>query len=257
MNLRWPGILSVFALFSAAYADTLTLRPVRTTPLVVPVNGTITLEIRADFDAPLTALQFNVATSGTGAVSATARSANPQQPGGLTYLSRLSQAPFQSGLPHNLKIAPLREVFFDADFDGAPGGATDGLPIGNSVLIETLTLRADQPGEVHITLTDLEAVTTSGHPDGMHFTTTTLDPQQTEITILIGNVSMGDANADGKVDLNDHAQFADCMTAPCPMSGCANPQYSTQNACGIFDSDQDGDVDLEDAGELQATFDQP
>lgn len=257
MKLLLPAILPFLALFSAAIADTLTLRPVRTTPLVVPVNGTITLEVRADFDAPLTALQFKVATSGTGAVSVTARSANPQQPGGLTYLSRLSQAPFQSGLPHNLKFAPLREVLYDANFDGAPGGATDGLPIGNSVLIETLTLRADQPGEVHITLTDLEAVTTSGHPDGMHFTTTTLDQQQTEITIVIGSVSMGDANADGKVDLNDHAQFADCMTAPCPMSGCATPLYSTQNACGILDSDQDGDVDLEDAGEIQTAFDQP
>ncbi len=257
MNFRWPGILFVFALFSAAFADTLTLRPVRTTPLVVPVNETITLEIRADFDAPLTALQFKVATSGTGAVSVTARSANPQQLGGLTYLSRLSQAPFQSGLPHNLKTTPLREVFYDANFDGAPEGATDGLPIGSSVLIETLTLRADQPGEVRVTLANIEAVTTSGHPDGTLFETATLDPQQAEITILIGNVPTRDANADGTVDLEDHAQFADCMTAPCPMSGCANPQYSTQNACGIFDSDQDGDVDLEDAGEMQATFNQP
>lgn len=257
MNARSASLVFIFALFSAAFADTLILRPIRTTPLVVPANGTITLEIRADFDAPLTALQFKVSASGTGAATVTARSANPHQPGALTFLSRVSQAPFQTGLPHNLKAAPLREVFYDADFDGTPGGATDGLPIGDSVLIETLTLRADQPGELHITLTNLEAVTTSGHPDGTLFTTAALDPQQTEVTILIGNVSTGDANADGIVDLEDHAQFADCMTAPCPIGGCPVALYSTQNACGVLDSDHDGDIDLEDAGEMQTLFDQP
>lgn len=257
MNARSATLLFIFTLFSPAIADTLTLRPVRTTPLVVPVNGTITLEIRADFDAPLTALQFKVSASGTGAASVTARSANPHQPGALTFLSRVSQVPFQTGLPHDLKIAPLHEVFYDAHFDGAPGGATDGLPIGSNVLIETLSLRADQPGEVHITLTNIEAVTTCGHLDGALFTAAAIDPAQSEATILIGNVSAADANADGKVDLGDYAKFADCMTAPCVMNGCANPLYSTQNSCGIFDTDQDGDIDLEDAGEMQITFDQP
>jgi len=242
---------------SLAQAATLTLRPVRTSPLAAPVGGNITLEVRATFDAPLVALQFNVAASGSGAVTVVARSAQPQQPGGLTYLSRLSQIPFQSGLPHNLKTMPLREVFYDADYGGLPGGPADGLPPGVDVLIETLTLRADQAGEVNLTLTHVEAATTQDEPDGKLFESAVLDPTATELTVLLGPVGFGDADADGEVDLADHAQFAACMTMPCPDSGCANPLYSTQSACGIFDADQDGDVDLEDSRLVQEVFDQP
>lgn len=250
-------VVSIFAVIlvasSAAPAATLTLRPVRTSPLVVPVNGLITLEVRASLDTPLTALQFKVTASGSGAVSVFARSAQPLQPGGLTYLSRISQTPFQSGLPHNLQTASLREVFYDAAFDGVPGGPTDGLPAGKDVLIEMITLRADQPGEVKLTLTSIEAATTSGSPDGTIFENATIDPAASEVTILVGPVEPGDANADGLVDLADHAPFAACMTWPCPDSGCAEPLYSTQNACGIFDADADGDIDLQDAGAFLTT----
>lgn len=105
----------LFALSSSAAGSSLVLRPVRTSPLVTPVGSSITVDVRADFDTPLVALQFKVAASGSGGVTVTARSAQPQQPAGLTYLSHISQIPFQSGLPHNLKIIPLREVFYDAD----------------------------------------------------------------------------------------------------------------------------------------------
>lgn len=82
-----------------------------------------------------------------------------------------------------------------------------------------------------------------------------LDPQVAEVTILIGNVSTGDANADGVVNLSDHAVLAACMTGPCPSGGCKVPLYSSQNACGVLDADGDGDVDLKDEAVFQGEFD--
>jgi len=53
---------------------------------------------------------------------------------------------------------------------------------------------------------------------------------------------LGDADADGDIDLADHAAFVDCMTGPL---GVATPP------CTLLDLDVDGDVDLRDFAAMQ------
>jgi dextranase len=63
-----------------------------------------------------------------------------------------------------------------------------------------------------------------------------------------------DANCDGRVDLIDYAEFADCFTGPDFGSGWNNPNPACTT---LFDLDGDADLDLRDFAELQGTLGQP
>ncbi|MEE9297044.1 MAG: dockerin type I domain-containing protein, partial [Phycisphaerae bacterium] len=56
----------------------------------------------------------------------------------------------------------------------------------------------------------------------------------------------GDFNGDGRVDMNDFAQFQKCLAEGAPVS----------QACRAGDFDDDGDVDLIDYFEFQASVSQ-
>jgi hypothetical protein len=59
---------------------------------------------------------------------------------------------------------------------------------------------------------------------------------------------LGDADADGDIDLADHADFVECLTGP---SGNATPP------CTLVDLDADGDVDLGDFRDFQRLLPTP
>ena len=59
-------------------------------------------------------------------------------------------------------------------------------------------------------------------------------------------VAPGDCTADGGVGIHDFANFGDCMAGPGGEPGSGR--------CNCLDLDGDGDVDLVDMAELQATF---
>ena len=63
----------------------------------------------------------------------------------------------------------------------------------------------------------------------------------------------GDYDADGDVDLDDYAAFADCLAGPELVPGITQPQCAA--ACkAAFDLDGDGDVDLADFAQLQILY---
>jgi len=57
--------------------------------------------------------------------------------------------------------------------------------------------------------------------------------------------TFGDIDGDGDVDLDDYAEFEDCMTGPCAVPPCDPPLYAELD-CHLADFEDDGDVDLED-----------
>jgi hypothetical protein len=57
----------------------------------------------------------------------------------------------------------------------------------------------------------------------------------------------GDANRDGQVDLEDHAVFTQCLSGPDTV-----PPEEAPNCLGVFDFDEDQDVDFEDFATFQA-----
>lgn len=63
---------------------------------------------------------------------------------------------------------------------------------------------------------------------------------------------IGDVNGDGSIDLGDVAGLVDCLTSPCEPS--CDPALYADPCCFIVDFDNDGDVDIEDAGEFQRLF---
>ena len=68
------------------------------------------------------------------------------------------------------------------------------------------------------------------------------------ITIVEGqSPGGGDWDSDGLVDLDDYAQFAQCMLGSGP--GIATP---TPTCAAVFDFNGDADVDLEDFRTLQS-----
>ncbi|HNO79020.1 MAG TPA: M14 family zinc carboxypeptidase [Phycisphaerae bacterium] len=73
-----------------------------------------------------------------------------------------------------------------------------------------------------------------------------IDDVQVTAATCIG--MYGDFNGDSQVDVTDHAAFAPCMQGP---DGGLLPE------CGIFDSEQDGDVDLIDAMQMQQAITLP
>lgn len=62
-----------------------------------------------------------------------------------------------------------------------------------------------------------------------------------------------DFDFDGDVDLDDHAAFADCMSAP-GVDPDPTPPTTIQQCLCAFDDDHDLDVDLKDFAAMQVTF---
>ena len=209
---------------------------------VVSLGTDVLLEVRATFDTRLSAAAFSLSASGPAGASLIARSLNPTGPNGLTYVSLTSQDPFQSNLPHDLVAAPLIEAAYDNDFGSVPGGASDGLPAGSNVLIETITVRPAQVGTVTVSISNVSAAHTTGNPNGSQFDGATVAGGSVVLTVT----GPGDGDQDGDVDLADAANFMGCMTGP-----NAGPVGSP---CTPFDFNTDTDVDLQDFGGFQVVF---
>ena len=60
---------------------------------------------------------------------------------------------------------------------------------------------------------------------------------------------MHDYDGDARVNLDDAAEFPDCMSGPDGDPGFAE--------CRVFDSDRDNDVDMGDAAAFQRAFTGP
>jgi len=178
----------------------------------IPTGSVLTLDVRATFDAPLVVAEFMVAASGDATATLTGRSANPAAPVGLSYISQTSQSPFENGLPHDLTATPIKEVLLDLDFDGQPGGSTDGLPTGSDVLIETLDITVSGTGTLTVSITNPLAAHTQGAPNGQLFDTITIDPLAQSVVIQVepvGPCVCGDIDGSGAlVDLTGFATFA-------------------------------------------------
>lgn len=67
---------------------------------------------------------------------------------------------------------------------------------------------------------------------------------------------LGDFDGDGDVDQIDYASFAECMFGP-NVTPTPGGGLTTQDCLDAFDSELDGDVDLDDAAMFQANFTGP
>jgi len=211
---------------------------------VVRSGERFVLEVRADFNAPLVACSFNLCAMGEAGAVLVRRSADPQEPNGLTYISCISQEPtFEDGLPWDLAAqGPLQEVLMD--MEPADG---DGISPADDVLIEAVEVVAYGQGGLTIVLDEPQAATTLGAPDGTMFDVVTVDPAASSITFQVRGI-LGDLDDDGDVDLLDFALFQACFTGP---------QVSAPEQCQSADLDRDGDVDVMDFWIFAARFTGP
>ncbi len=63
--------------------------------------------------------------------------------------------------------------------------------------------------------------------------------------ISVGGAASGDTDANGSVDLDDHAALEQCLLGP---------DAGLDTGCECFDFDDDGDNDLRDFAEFQTSF---
>jgi len=201
----------------------------------VPSGAVVTVDVRATFDTRLSAAAFDLRATGSSGATLLSRSANPTAPNGLSYVSILSQDPFDDGLPVSISAGPVKEVLFDNDFSNAPGGATDGLPPGNDVLIEQFTLRLSGAGSATVSISDVSAAHTTGPPAGSLFDIAGIGVPSVTYTVL---APCGDGDDDGDVDLRDWGILQDCFTGDGTPN--ANPD------CDPMQCDADDDIDLND-----------
>ena len=82
--------------------------------------------------------------------------------------------------------------------------------------------------------------------DNILFSTTSLHADCDRSAVLPCEVLMGDANADGFVDVLDQNAFTDCLAGASMIPQPPAP-LSTDRCLAVFDFDADGDVDLHDA----------
>jgi hypothetical protein len=230
---------------AAARAASITLSLDYSGPATVPAGAVVAVEVRGDFDTKLAAVRFAVAASGNASATVIERSASPTTPGGLTYVSRTSQTPFVSDLPHDLAGTPLDEVLLDMSFDDQPGGPTDGVAPGAGVVVESLQISVDGAGTVQVSLMGASAAHTylaAERPVAELFDSVEIDPSAESITLRV--LSDGDFDDDGDVDLDDYEEFFACLNGPnvtTPPPGCSPEQFVRA------DLDGDGDCDLADA----------
>jgi len=239
MNVRGALHLTLGLLAAAALpamgqsAVSFSLSPTGAT--AVPSGAQVTLDVVATFDTRLSAAAFTLGSTGSSNALLVGRSANPTGPNGLSYVSVLSQDPFNSGLPVSLSTSPQTEVLFDNDFGGAPGSAADGLPPGNNVLLETLTLRLNGTGTATISLSDVSAAHTTGPPSGSLFDSAGIGVPEVMYTVT---AACGDANDDGAVNLLDWGILQACFTG--------EDVVNTDPDCEDLLCDEDDDIDLDD-----------
>jgi hypothetical protein len=239
----------------AARATSITLSLHYDGPVTVPAGAVVVMEARGDFDTKLAAVGFTVVASGNASATVMARSANPTTPGGLTYVSRTSQTPFVSDLPHDLAVAPLDEVLLDMSFDSQPGGPTDGIAPGGDVVVESLQIGVEGAGTVQLSLAGASAAHTylaSEGPVAELFDSVQIDPSAGSITLRV--LPDGDFDDDGDVDLGDYGEFLACLNGPnvtTPPAGCSPEQF------GRADFDGDGDCDLADVAAFADRFTGP
>ena len=149
----------------------------------VPAGIAFDLEVIATFDRRLTAVSFQLSASGDAGAQITGRSADPDEPNGLTYISITSQDPFEANLPHDFAAGPLLEVLTDMDYDDLPGGDLDGLLPGSDVLIEHVQITPTGSGSLTLTLSDLEAISTQDDPDSVLFDSMVIDQDAVTVTV--------------------------------------------------------------------------
>jgi len=213
----------------------------------VSVGAQFRIDVRATFDAPLVALEYDLIATGSAGLSVLSRTMWENDGAALQFLSSDPQRPFEGSIPQCLTENLIREVAFDAQFDATPGGVTDGLDPGEGVLLATLTLVAHCPGTATIHLSSADAATSFDAPDGRLFDMVDVDPANSSVTMTFsGAASPADVDCDGDVDLLDVVRYVDCLIGP-------NENISDES-CNVFDTDGDSDVDLADAAALQRFF---
>jgi hypothetical protein len=218
-------------------------------PIVVSPGATVTLEVRADYDTPLVTARFNITADGEPDATLLERSANPTTPQGLTFISPVSQAPFDPALPHDLHASPASEVLLDLDFDDEPGGPTDGLAPGTDVQMETLNILVAGCGTLVLTINDVSAAHTDGVPSGQLFNNAEVNPQADVVTLYVNHP--GDINQDGHINLVDFSSFAICF-GQCQPGSAGQPCPAGQFARS--DLNNDGCVDLVDFSTFAVYF---
>lgn len=210
----------------------------------VKSGAKVTIEIRATSNTRLSAASFKLSATGAVNLKLIDRSAKPTEPNGLTYVSRTSQVPFEDDLPVNLRTASSLEVLYDSDFGAAPGSATDGVPPGNGVVIERITLRPRGLGSILLRLTEVSAVHATASPSGSLFDVSSVGAGVIPFTVIGGGP--GDFTGDGFITLTDHAQLPACITGP--------DRGPVSAGCQVFKFDGDDDVDLNDIAEYMTEF---
>ncbi|MBI4717902.1 MAG: hypothetical protein HY763_08880 [Planctomycetes bacterium] len=228
---------------SAVFGSVITLSLVNPGSNSVTAGAPVNLEVRGTFDTRLSAVSFRLNATGAGGAMMTDRSLNPTGTNGLTYVSRTSQSPFASGLPHNLKTLALIEAAYDADVGGVPGSVLDGVPAGTDVLIEQITVVPSGSGSVTINLTNVSAAHTTTSPDGTLFDVAGVGVGSLVLTLV---APTGDGDGDHDVDLADYRDLSECLTGPGPGPIGAG--------CAAFNLDPDTDIDLRDVAGFQRVF---
>ncbi len=208
-----------------ATAQTITAALVNPGEPQVQVGMPFELSIIATFDSRATAVTYQLAASGTASARLTGRSAAPSGLNGLTYVSLTSQDPFVSDLPIDFDDGPVTEVLVDMDYDGVAGGATDGLPSGIDVLVESVEITPLTSGSLTITLSGLSAATTEGTPDGALFAAHNISSNQ--VTLAVEDSGWeghpGDTNRNWTLTIDEVTAYAACWKTGCTWSIPPNP----------------------------------
>ncbi len=242
----WATLIGALGCARFCLAASITFSLANPGGAVVSSGSTVTVEVRGTFDAALVATRFQLTATGDVSGTVVNRSANPTTPGGLTYISQTSHDPFEDNLPHDLSAEPINEVLCDLDYDGEPGGSTDGIAPGADILLETLDVAVMGAGTISLSITSATAAHTQGPPSGQLFDDISIDPVGGTVTIDVESVPP-DFNGDGDVDQDDYQTFEGCSSGP------AVPHDGSET-CQQADFDDDNDVDQSDFGILQRCY---
>ncbi len=244
----WLGLLTICSYVNCAWGQgAISYAITNTGPDAVESESTVTLRVDGTFDIPLVAGEFTLTATGTALATISNRSASPLASSGLSYISAKSQAPvFDSDLPYPFSVqGPFHEVLLDLD------AVLDGVPAGTDVLLETIDIVPTGVGALSIALSQPGAATTAGVPDGVMFTSATVDPARASVTLEVypkldcsthppPDPHHPDSDGDGVPDVCDRCPgFDDSLDA----EGDGVPD-DCDNCPGIENPDQDdGDED--------------
>ncbi len=236
------------ALSAPCPTPTLTLGLVNPGVHVVDPNDIVTLELRGTFDAPLATVAVELSAAGGTTATLVARSADPNAPGGLSYISKTSQDPFENNLPQDLSAGSWIEVLGRLEFTDPPCDGGDGMAPGTDLLIETLDVQVGAAGSVTISLGTLSAAHTQCNPGGDLFDFMQIDPAAASVT-LCNAAPLGDIDENCLVRFADFELLSGCLAGPDqPNPGCDPPHFTNSDLTG------DGDVDLGDFAAFHELF---